>query len=350
MNTVKKVQWLEWSLIIVGILSLLVIRHGDSMSTGWYYAKVLTTLDVIAIIICTWIAKRFFSLHVQPIALILLYIILFEGISELHGWVFRYWVMHSGQKEYNAQCYEVMLSTAYRLWNSHFVILCGVLASLLYYFFQRSIQHTFQIHALQKEKADAEIKFLKAQANPHFLFNSLNSIYGLIDKENALARNTVHTFSELLRYQLYECNVPEIEIQKEFSFLRSYIEMQKLRLGPKITVTYQLEDACHEKTIAPLLLIPFVDNAFKYVSHHDQQENFIDIQVRCSNAQFQFECSNTYEKQRNSPLEGKVGGIGILNVQRRLELIYGDRHHMHIKDDGKIFTVHLEISLEKQTA
>jgi sensor histidine kinase YesM len=118
---------------------------------------------------------------------------------------------------------------------------------------------------MAKEKAEAELNFLKSQINPHFLFNSLNSVYFLIDKENPHAREALHKFSDMLRYQLYECNGDKIPIEKEISYLQDYVDLQKLRRGSDDEVVFDLSDDVRGFSIEPLLLMPFVENSFKHL-------------------------------------------------------------------------------------
>ena len=120
--------------------------------------------------------------------------------------------------------------------------------------------------AVEREKIMNELNFLKEQINPHFLFNSLNSIYFQIDKSNIAARKTLMGLSEMLRYQLYECNAPQIPIDKEIAYLHNYMELQKLRLNTNYTIRFQAQPNVKDFAIAPLLIIPLLENAFKYVS------------------------------------------------------------------------------------
>ncbi|HEY0065952.1 MAG TPA: histidine kinase, partial [Flavisolibacter sp.] len=119
-----------------------------------------------------------------------------------------------------------------------------------------------------REKAEAELNFLKSQINPHFLFNSINSVYFLIDKNNNTARNALHKFSDMLRYQLYECNGEKIPVEKEISYLKDYVDLQKLRLNGNSSVQFNCAPGMERFSIEPLLLIPFVENSFKHLSHY----------------------------------------------------------------------------------
>src|SRR5699024_6410854 len=133
------------------------------------------------------------------------------------------------------------------------------------------------LQKIQVENLETELRYLKAQINPHFLFNSLNTIYFQIDKNNAEARTSLHKFSELLRYQLYECNEEQIAIEKEIEYLKSYIDLQRLRKQKNYNICFEVDESVRNFSIAPLLLMPFVENAFKHVSRYTDKPNSIKI-------------------------------------------------------------------------
>ncbi len=197
-----------------------------------------------------------------------------------------------------------------------------------------------------KEKAEAELNFLKSQINPHFLFNSLNSVYFLIDKQNATARNALHKFSEMLRYQLYECNDEKIPIEKEINFLNDYVTLQRLRMNENTSVKFNCEENVSNFSIEPLLLIPFVENSFKHLSQYSNGNlNEIDISIARSNGSMQFRVKNTTEGKIKEVK--KDGGIGLNNVKKRLELLYPDKHQLKIKEEDGWFGVELNLSLNQ---
>lgn len=198
-----------------------------------------------------------------------------------------------------------------------------------------------RLNEIAMEKAATELKFLKSQINPHFLFNSLNSIYFLIDKQNTEARKTLLQFSDLLRYQLYDCNAETIEIEKEIAYLNDYIRLQQLRRDKQYQVKVAINEDVRGFRIVPLLLIPFVENAFKHISHHTHEKNFVDVQLQRSNGTFTFQVENSRENHERT-LE-PPGGIGLKNVQRRLELLYADRYNLDIRQNESTFRVTLQL-------
>lgn len=196
---------------------------------------------------------------------------------------------------------------------------------------------------MAKEKAEAELNFLKSQINPHFLFNSLNSVYFLIDKNNADARGALHKFSAMLRYQLYEMNGDKVPVEKEVEYLKDYIDLQKLRKDEHYSVTFNYTPQVKGFSIEPLLLIPFVENAFKHISHHKDQLNFIKLEMDMKNGTFHFMLENS--KETIEKPGGEYSGIGLSNVKRRLDLLYPQKHQLKITNGIRAFTVDLIIHI-----
>ena len=202
---------------------------------------------------------------------------------------------------------------------------------------------------MAKEKAEAELIFLKSQINPHFLFNSINSVYFLIDKSNADARGALHKFSDMLRYQLYEMNGNRVIIEKEIQYLQDYIGLQKLRKDDQYHIEFICQPEVKDFSIEPLLLIPFVENAFKHISHNKNQPNFIKLQLSMNKGEFNFSIQNSKEPGHEPLQVEKVmeqhSGIGLANVKRRLALLYPQKHNLTINDGEDIFQVVLRIKI-----
>jgi two-component system LytT family sensor kinase len=211
------------------------------------------------------------------------------------------------------------------------------------FFWLRSVQ---QLNVLRQEKLQTELAFLRSQLNPHFLFNTLNLLYGHIEKSNKMARSILVQYSDLLRYQLYECDAPFIDIEKEIDFLQNYIDLQKLRKNASLECGLQL---CGDLTgfeIAPLLMIPLVENGFKHVGYDGENghPNFVCIEIGRHDGQFRFRCVNS--KAAVATVEVvQSGGLGLQNVRRRLQLIYPDRHELRVEDGPDTFDVQLTIAL-----
>lgn len=220
-----------------------------------------------------------------------------------------------------------------------FLVIAG--AAIKFMFDQLRLQK--KIANLAKEKAEAELNFLKSQINPHFLFNSLNSVYFLIDKNNPDARQALHKFSDMLRYQLYEANGERIPIEKEIDYLQDYVHLQQLRKDENYKVQFNCSPEVKNFSIEPLLLIPFVENAFKHISHKTDGTNFVKLDMSRNNGYFEFEVENSREKGVYSTEQH--GGIGMNNVKRRLELLYPGTHQLSIDDKANSFKINLKLKI-----
>ncbi|NQX97316.1 MAG: histidine kinase [Flavobacteriales bacterium] len=195
---------------------------------------------------------------------------------------------------------------------------------------------------LLEERYKTELKYLKAQLNPHFLFNGINSVYHLIGKNNALAKDTLLQFSGLLRYQLYESGTHNF-LEKELDYMSQYIKIEETRRGSDIQLQYDIEFENPTKKIAPLLLIPFIENAFKHCSSHtDDYMNIISIKIIEIGGKLTLNITNSFD---NLISENPVGGIGLNNVKRRLSLLYPDKYNLEIRREKTNFIVDLIINL-----
>jgi len=200
----------------------------------------------------------------------------------------------------------------------------------------------------QKELISTELDYLKAQINPHFLFNALNTIYFKINKTNNNAREALLGFSEILRYQLYECNFPEVSIEKEIKYLQDYINLQLMRKNDNYKCNLNISPNINNIEIAPLILITFVENAFKYIRIDKQKINEINIFLNSKGDTFIFEIENDKNNFDNQILE--TTGIGLKNVKRRLDLIYNKNYSLEIQDKKEKFKVLLTIKLTENDA
>lgn len=207
------------------------------------------------------------------------------------------------------------------------------------WFYQREL-----VQKIKNEQLATELQYLKSQINPHIVFNTLNLIYGSIHKTNPEARQLVVQFSDLLRYQLYECNVEKVPIEKEMDYLKNYINLQRLRKNDNLAVDVEVRESIQGFAVAPLLFSPFVENAFKYVSNHENLPNHIAVRLELENKNLLFSCSNTKNSKIAKNADGS-GGIGIANVKRRLELLYPQRHELKVKEEANTFKVELRLVL-----
>jgi LytS/YehU family sensor histidine kinase len=216
------------------------------------------------------------------------------------------------------------------------VIMATVMLLLFLYFRQFRLR-------IKKEHLQSEVDFLKAQLNPHFLFNSINNIYVLLDENKEKASIILLKFSELMRYQLYECNVSLIHLSKELQFLENYTEFEKLRYSNKISVSYELSGTgSGNLLIAPLLLQPFIENAFKHTPKSRNSQSHIAVRIFISGNTLVFDVSNSRDATKASSLPG---GIGLENVKKRLKLLYPGRHELSTKATNNLYHIILKLTL-----
>lgn len=198
---------------------------------------------------------------------------------------------------------------------------------------------------LEKEKLETELKFLKYQLNPHFLFNSINSIYFLIPKDPSLAAASLAQFSDLLRHQLYGANDDLVPLGKELDYLANFIELEQLRQNAALKTAFDIVEAGTSGLfIAPFILMTFVENAFKHVSRHKDADNWIKMTLHTEGGQLKMAITNS-RSAGDTQQAVAYGGIGLKNVLRRLELLYPGRHQLHIRETAAEFNVILELQL-----
>lgn len=202
-----------------------------------------------------------------------------------------------------------------------------------------------QLLMAEKEKIITELNFLRSQVNPHFLFNVMNTIYFQIDKGNTAARTSVEKLSEMLRYQLYECTTDMIDIGKELEYIKNYVGIQSLRMEKGTDIKFETEGNFSGFTVAPLLLLPIVENAFKHISNFKiPEDNKIHIFLKTGNeGEFSIQILNTFDKTNNSNHLLHAGGLGMQNLKRRLDLLYPRKHFFTIKQQENYFETILKI-------
>ena len=202
----------------------------------------------------------------------------------------------------------------------------------------------FRLNQAEREKTSSELKALRSQINPHFLFNSLNSIYSLSRKKSDLTPEVIVKLSDVLRYVIYDAETTEIRLKNELDFLRKYINLQQLRLDKNLELNVVTEGEVNNQKIAPLLFLPFVENAFKYAPQSENTNKFIAIKWKIEGSEINFQVVNSYGELVVNENE-KYKGVGIKNVIKRLEILYPDKHKLEIKlKEGK-YQVDLNIQL-----
>jgi two-component system, LytTR family, sensor kinase len=203
---------------------------------------------------------------------------------------------------------------------------------------------------LMRQKLQSELDFLRAQTNPHFLFNTLNNLYGLARKKSEKTPEAILMLSKIMRFMLYECKHHRIPISGEAKVIQDYIELEKLRYNTRLKVKYEEQLDNPGTLIAPLLLLPFVENSFKHGAHSSTSDAEIHIKLYLHNNQLQFSVDNTFD--HTEPIANgdtlryaNSSGIGMRNEQRQLDLLYPDRHDLTISDSNGWYRANLKINL-----
>lgn len=215
---------------------------------------------------------------------------------------------------------------------------------------QRQVGQEKAQQALATQKLGAELQLLKNQLQPHFLFNTLNNLYGMVLSQHERAAEVVLRLSNMMSYMLYECNEEQITLTKEVEQLQNYIELERIRFGDRLEVSFEVGGDIEHETIAPLLLIGFWENAFKHGPAKQDRNAWISGHLWVQNAQLRFTLENSTlgTIEMNSPQEQQAGGIGLQNVQKRLALLYPDQHRLDIHSNDT-FLVNLDIDLTTLT-
>lgn len=229
--------------------------------------------------------------------------------------------------------WQYLLSTAFT--SLIFVFLSTVLRFTVDWFLNERIQRD-----LENQRLTAELSFLKSQINPHFLFNSLNSIYSLAYQKSDTTPEAILKLSEIMRYMLYDCNDNKVELSKELQYLHNFIDLQKIRFGNKAFINFEVHGEVDDQHIVPLLLISFIENAFKHGVANDPASP-ISLKINLSEGNLYFFIQN----KKHMHNRDASGGIGLINVKRRLDLLYPSKYKLEIRDENDTYTVQLSLVL-----
>lgn len=195
---------------------------------------------------------------------------------------------------------------------------------------------------------EAELNFLKGQLHPHFLFNTLNNLYALTLKQSPQSPGVVMGLAEILRYMLYEANTEIVQLERDMSILKSYIELEKIRYEERLDIHFSVNGLSPEQTIAPLLILPLVENAFKHGASEQIGQAWINMDLRVKGNALKFKISNSKPETPHRDDRPHHVSIGLANVRKRLEILYPSAHHLKIMDEEDVFAVILEIDLDKR--
>ena len=207
-------------------------------------------------------------------------------------------------------------------------------------FYYKSRHDSKQLMILEKENLQQQLEYLRYQINPHFFMNTLNNIHALVDIDPEKAKDTIVELSKMMRFILYEGDKKGVPLCREFDFIKQYLTLMRLRYPEKVDMRFELPATVPDSEIPPLMLITFVENAFKHGISY-QQESFVHINARIKNKRLHFECSNSKCIRPNQ----EKGGVGLANIKKRLDLIYGNNYTLNLEDKPSTYHVELEIPL-----
>lgn len=222
-----------------------------------------------------------------------------------------------------------------------FGMLAFVYFALLFFLFCRWIfKQIKSILKLKNEKAKTELQHLKSQVNPHFFFNMLNNLYGLVEKDSKKAQELILKLSDMMRYSIYEGEKDVVTIAEEIEYLENYISLHKMRYHKEIEVYFNVKVEDQNQEVLPLLFIILLENAFKHGVENLRENAFVKIDLTTTAHTLDFKVENNFDLSETA-IEN---GIGLKNLRRRLELVYPDNHSLTLSEVGAIFTAHLYIN------
>lgn len=222
-------------------------------------------------------------------------------------------------------------------------VLVSAFVALLRFFSEwRDLEE--QRKELKNEKLIAELKFLKNQVNPHFLFNTLNNLYSLAYSQSPKTTEVISRLSQMMRYMVYDSNHDLVPLEKEIDYMQNYISLEKLRLNEVIPITFEIEGDPVQKKIAPLLLIPFLENAFKHGVSNGNPNSWVKARLVANGSQLHFEVTNSRLNHQGTA-GASNSGIGLENVRKRLDLKYPGLYNLKISSTDSQFSANLDIQL-----
>lgn len=327
-----------WILIVV--LQMIMATNFLSFQVALMIAGLNTILGMIAFYLNSlWVFPRFFEKRRFVLYLILNLVLLgllshvFFNVDVL---IFQNFTTQPWPEDMPNRTPERHVFVYFRIFS---MLIFTTFISLIFSLIRKVQVQDVNARQLSKEKSDTEIQLLKAQINPHFIFNSMNNIYSLAYSKSDQAPEAILKLSEMLRYVYYDCNRDEVTLGAELEYIRNYIAFQQMKSPHKQNIILESEGLDESFRIAPMLFIPFVENSFKYSKIEDVKEAKVEIRLSTEQGDLSFKICNTH------PDNGKIpgSGMGIENVRNRLELTYPGRSSLEIKDENNLFEIEMKI-------
>ncbi len=327
--------------IIFWLVLLIILIASDFSTLGWplvFYQKVVDIIFYAAIIyinllylIPQFLSQKRFWIYVS---LLLLAVMVLTPIKVAIQ-VFLFADTHLFHQNYFIANQSYFFMSMFLVGSS----------STIYGILSDWFVHQSEKMELQTQTMQSELKFLRSQINPHFLFNTLNNLYALTLKKSDDAPEIVLKLSEMMRYMLYECNERKVPLQKEVAYMKNYLDLERLRQHESIDIQFHQTGEIYDQKIAPLLLIPFIENSFKHGLNSHIDHGWVNINMIVSGNHLTFSIQNSKGPSQPRQVHRKSGGIGLVNVKRRLNLIYDDQYQLKISNEPNIYRVVLDLNL-----
>ncbi len=256
-----------------------------------------------------------------------------------------YWLSSLGEDPEKHRASLVASQKVFFLMNGVMAVFSSVLKIITDWF-----RSNVERERLRTETMQSELRFLRSQINPHFLFNTLNNLYALTLKKDQKAPETVLKLSEIMRYMLYECNEKRVPLAREIQYIQNYLDLEKLRLTKNMEVSFEVDGHVSDQKIAPLLFIPFVENAFKHGLNNQISSGFCRIRLQVKAEQLEFFIENSRSPRGPALDRGrpKSGGIGLSNVRQRLKMLYPNAHELHFDEKPDSYAVYFYLWLDAE--
>jgi len=311
-----------------------------------YYPDMWTILPMQMILVYfnlyVLLPKYFYSKKYLKYGIALFLTLLFGGLySRLTGWLI--WIPY--QKVHNYSHYLAEPKNYFipvRIIRN-FLDFCPVIGlTFLLKVIQDAYKREQHMRALEEEKHQAERDLLKAQIHPHFFFNTLNSLYALTMIKSDKGPEVVLQLSDLMHYMLYDANASQVSLDTEINHLRSYMDIEQLRFSDRLDLRCNIPTNTNGRTVAPLLLLPFIENAFKHSLSHEKDKAWIHIDINLEQGDLHMHIANSCHPAKQTD----QSGIGLTNVKKRLELSYPHQYHLDIRPGDETFEIDLTIALK----
>ena len=310
---------------------LLLFLMIEAIQIGCFMLVVYTNINILV--------PRYLSQN--KVFIYFIYLICLTLIITLLRVTLQYWILG----DQPALQHQLIYQDQIFIYLLHFLI--GI-ASTAFIISSRWVKTEREKREIKSQQVETELKFLKSQINPHFLFNILNSLYALTLKKSDQAPEIVIKLSEMMRYMLYECNEKLVPLSKEIKYIQNYLDLEKLRIGNKMDIQLVINGETDDIFISPLIFVNFIENAFKHGGKiQTQEKGYVRLRIDIDEPNISFRLENSKPQlPANSPDKLRLGGIGIKNVKERLNLLYPGSHELHLHDLPEQFEVDLKLNYQ----